>query len=100
GWNWMVNPERLRKRVKEGIMFVLERADRESNSSLDLYMLCNPSKLASEWSSMKGDLYRFRQGERKKAEERVKAYWNSEELQDFRNLHKYMRNYTQNQMNV
>ncbi len=100
GWKWVANPEKLGKRVREGIQFVLERADRESNSSLDLYMLCHPSKLAREWFSMKGDLHRFRRGERKKAEERVKAYWKSEELQDFRNLHKYMRDYTQKQLNV
>lgn len=98
GWNWVANPEKLGKKVREGIQFILERTDRESNSSLDLYMLCHPSRLASEWFPMKGDLHRFRRGERKKAEERVKAYWTPEEQKNFRQLHKFMREYAQEQL--
>lgn len=93
GWQHLTHPERLQKRVREGLMSVLHHPDREQMSPLGLYLNVYQVNTASQWFVWKGTLHRFRRGEKKKAEERVKAYFNEDEIQNFRQLHEIMRSY-------
>jgi len=68
---------------------------RDEYSLLDYYLFtCNNPLLEYEWVYGLGGLYRYRDGERKKAIERAADFWKPEEMDSFRQIHKVMRNKT------
>ena len=81
----------LEKRVKEGLKKVLVMPGRE-NSFLQNTLLTE-YKFGQEWFIGYGKLFRFREDEREIAERLVRDYFNEKEREDFRKLHKYMREY-------
>jgi len=72
---------KLSKRVSEGISQVL-RESRNEYSLLYIY-LCQQEIFANEWFFGHGTWHRFRDGEREKAEQRTKNYFNEKELSEF-----------------
>ncbi len=72
---------KLSKKVSEGISQVL-RKSRGGHSSLYIY-LSQQEKFANEWFFGHGTWHRFRDGEREKAEQRTKNYFNKKELSEF-----------------
>jgi hypothetical protein len=93
GWYYLANPEKIQPRVRKGLQDIFSGCKDEMNS-LDRYMVTieNPH-LQHEWVCLKGDIYKFKQGERKKAQERVNSYWKKPELDNFKTLHHLMNKY-------
>jgi len=92
-WPTIKDLSKIKQRVAEGL-FAITSSGKEEDTQLHVFLSSNPA-IESSWAFMIGDLYRFKPGERKKAAARVKAYWQPDELRDFRNLHRYMRSYNQ-----
>ena len=84
----------MNERVVEGLKFVT-RCDGGERSALGWYF-CEGSgenMFERHWFFGKGDLFRYRAGQRERAIEKVKAYWNPDELDDFRRIHEPMKEY-------
>lgn len=83
------HPERLQERVRQGLQDIFS-GYRDEQNSLDMYMK-TLHKLDWIWVYMLGDIFKFKDGDREKAEERVKAYWNAEELRNFQDINEGVR---------
>ncbi len=93
GWQDLKHPEKLQEMVRKGLESVLNHPDREQMSPLGNYLIFYKVYTASEWFAGLGTLHRFRRGEKKKAEERIKSYFNEKEMQNFRQIHKIIGGY-------
>ncbi|MCL5018304.1 MAG: hypothetical protein M1416_00860 [Candidatus Pacearchaeota archaeon] len=82
---------KLSKKVSEGIIHLWDAKD---GFSLREY-LKQKNIFANEWVDNYGSLYRFRDGEREKAEQRVKGHFNEKELSDFDKIGEVIHTYTE-----
>lgn len=87
-------------RVKEGLERALTTKYPSYNGEIPIisnltpsYCLYNDYKFGVEWFFGYGNLFRFRAGEREKAEKNVKEYFNEKEMANFRQLYEPMREY-------
>ena len=84
----------LNRKVIEGLRKSTS-PPRDEYSLLDRYLsTCDNPLLEHEWIIRFGELYRYREGERKKAIERVNAFWNPVEMGSFRQIYGAMRKHT------
>ncbi len=81
---------KLSKKVSKGIIHLW---DAEDGFSLREY-LKQKNIFANEWVDNYGSLYRFRDGEREKAELRVKGYFTEKESSDFDKIGEIINLYT------
>lgn len=84
----VIRDTNLQRRIKEGWKRITMRGvagpEQSTNCLEDYYMpIFGPSKLDWRWFPGSGDLFKFREGEREKAEERAKYYWTTSEINDF-----------------
>jgi hypothetical protein len=93
-WNTIASSDALNGKIVD-LLRKVTISEKECNSHLDdyLYVINNP-RLEHEWVSRLGDLFRYRVGERKKAIERAANFWESEELNSFKQIHEVMRKHT------
>ena len=93
-WNTIASSDALNRRIVDSLRKVTI-SEKECNSHLDDYLcvISNP-RLEHEWVSRLGDLFKYRDGEREKAIERVANFWKSEELDSFRQIHEVMKKHT------
>ena len=81
---------KLESRVEWGLTYALH-GHKGHPEFLDNYMSHRRDILGMEWFYGQGSLYRFRRGERKKAQARVEVFFTLDELKNFRDLHKSIR---------
>lgn len=87
--------ENKNKRVLESIdLAIRSRHDADSYLWSYYFSTCQNPLLEHEWVYRLGELYRYREGERKKAMERASKFWNSKEVECFRQIHHIMRKET------
>ena len=94
GWTSLANIEKLERRVLKGIRRIFS-GRRDKRNSLDIHMQ-NIYRFGSEWFPGYGTLYRYRPGERKKAQEENEGYWREDEQKNFGDLGEIMREYIRN----
>jgi hypothetical protein len=82
---------KLSKKVSGGIIHLW---DAEDGFSLREY-LKQKNIFGNEWVDNYGSLYRFRDGEREKSEQRIKGYFTEKESSDFDKIGEIIRLYTE-----
>lgn len=93
-WNTIDNLDDLEERIKTGSMNVLG-GHPDEQTRFESYLSGYSPYFEHEWIYLKGDFYRFRQGKRKEALQNFSEYWSEEEGKRWKQLHKFMREYTQ-----
>jgi len=89
------NTKRLQSRTIEGLLMTINPNRRGASPFLEEY-LSYKSLFGTEWFCMLGNVYRFREGVREKAEEAVKKYWVQVEIEDFDSIGILMRDFAKN----
>jgi len=93
-WGAIANLDKLEPRILEGTEKVL-RGSKNTNSYFEGYY---SSGILRNFGNLfifgKGDLYRFLHGKRKPTLENFRAYWNEKEKGRWKDIHKFMREFT------
>jgi len=73
----------LPERVREGIPAAFDRAHCDAASTMDIYLSGLCGRVESRWVYLFGDSYGFVEGGRREAQERVRKFFDREELAGF-----------------
>ncbi len=74
--------ESLQKRVSKGVFGSFSGGRYDTNLA-DHYLIHNPDVISWCWFYGIGDVFKFKPGEKEKAEKRVKQFWTQKELKNF-----------------
>lgn len=96
-WGTIANLEKLEKRILQGTKLVIN-GDPDYQTWFGQYFSLS-NKLDHLWVSGLGDLYRFQEGERKKAIQEFESYWTNEEKSRWKQIQGFMRKHTKEKFN-
>jgi hypothetical protein len=82
----------LSPKVSKGLFNILKVRERGEKSDLYWY-LHHEDLFGHEWHMLRGDWYRFRDGQRGRAEQRVQDYFDKKEIEDFNKVGKIIQPY-------
>jgi hypothetical protein len=95
-WATVKDLNRLEPRILRGVQEVVS-GDPDYQTEFDQYFSSLGRRFEHHWVFLKGDLYKFIDGEREKAVELFDGFWNETEKNRWREIHGFMREYTANE---
>ena len=93
-WGNINNINKLEKRIHNGTSQVI-CGDHQYQTIFEGYLSSMSMNFGHMFMYGKGDIYRFLEGQREKTSQKFKAFWTKEEKKRWDKIHKFMREYTQ-----
>lgn len=91
-WGTIANLGRLEKRILKGTRDVIWGGDQQTR--FEIYLSAFSEIFDHIWIFRKGDLYKFYNGKKEEAIQKFKDYWDKQERSRWKEIHKFMREYT------
>jgi len=91
-WNSIAHRELLEQRIREGTWNAI-KSDWETQSAFAGYLNGMSNTFDGEWQYEIGDLFRFKEAKREKAQQEFETFWSPVEKARWNRIHEFMRDY-------